>query len=160
MGLKAQSEIMEYIFMVVFLMALIIGLMLFLSWWNVSQSRVEALQSKEERIASITRYLMSEPMFANEDSMFDDAKLTAINDTDTVKCQEFEGILGSGWYVKIRSLDMEGEHPCKWSNYPDCNLWVICKEKQNHIAQRFPVNIYRKISDNVSIGILEVGVYS
>lgn len=157
MKLKAQYEIMEYIFMTVFLIVVIIGLMLFLFWWNFSQFKIEEIKNKDNRIISIARYIMVDPVFVNEDSIFDDAKLTAIN--MTIKCKELEDILGDGWYLKIKSLDLEGEKYCNWLRYPDCNFWVICKENKDHISQKFPVNIYRKISDKISIGILEVGVY-
>jgi hypothetical protein len=97
-------------------------------------------------------------MFTNGDSMFDDAKLTAIN--ASITCEDLRKILGTGWYVKIKALDMDGEKPCKWNEYPDCNVWSICDYMADHKANIFPVNVYRKVSDKVSLGMLEVGVLS
>jgi hypothetical protein len=108
----------------------------------------------------IGQHLMADYMFTNGDSMFDDAKLTSIN--ATVTCEDLQGMLGKNWYVKITALDMGGEKACRWNDYPDCNVWSICgyRSSRESLGQNFPVNVYRKSSDKVALGILYVEVYS
>lgn len=160
-GRKGQSEIMEYVLMVVFIVAAVIVIMFFLMWWNVQQFQVDALKNKQDRVIGIGQYMMGNYMFTNGDSMFDDAKLTAINATLT--CQELQKILGTNWYVKITALDMEGEKPCRWNDYPDCNVWGMCGYREgahNVFAKNFPVNVYRKLTDKTALAVMYVGVYS
>ena len=153
---KAQVELMEYILLVVFIAASIIGIILFLSWWNAKQLQVEGFKNQEDRLLAIGQYIMSDYSFVNGESMLDDSKLTSINAIHA--CQDLEGIFGSGWYARIKSLDMEGSKECDWMNYPECNSWAICDYTKVHISQKFPVNVYRKVQDKVALGILEVGV--
>ena len=148
---------MEYILLVIFIVASIIGILIFLSWWGGKQLEVEGFKNQEDRLLGIAQHIMSDYSFANGDSMLDDSKLTSINAVHA--CQDLEDILGNGWYAKIRALDMEGSIACEWIAYPECNYWTICDYKEEHIAQKFPVNVYRKVSDKVALGILEVGVY-
>jgi len=153
---KAQAELLEYLLLVVFIVASIIGIILFISWWNAQQLNIQGFQNQEDRMLGIAQHIMTDQAFANGDSMLDDAKLTSIIALHA--CQELEGIFGVGWYAKVKSLDMEGEIPCSWSAYPECNSWTICDYKEKHIGQKFPVNVYRKVSDKVALGVLEVGV--
>jgi len=158
---KGQSELMEYVLMVVFIVAAIIAIIFFLTWWNVQQFQMDAFKNRQDRVVGIAQYMMGDYMFTNGDSVFDDAKLTAIN--ASVTCEEMQKILGTGFYVKIKSLDMNGEKPCKWNEYPDCNAWSICGYKANardRFGQNFPVNVYRKVSDKTALGVLYVEVYS
>lgn len=161
-GLKGQSEMMEYILMVVFLVAAIIAIILFLSWWNIQQLQMEGFKSRQDRVVSIAEYMMNDYMLANGDSVFDDAKLTSVNAAG-IKCEDLQKIYGTGWYVKIKSLDMEGEKKCDWSGYPGCNVWTFCnyqERPESRSAYNFPVNVYRKVSDKVALAVLHVEVYS
>jgi len=158
---KGQSEIMEYILMVVFIVAAIIAIIIFLTWWNLQQFQMDAFKNRQDRIVGIGQYMMGDYMFTNGDSVFDDAKLTAIN--ASMNCDDLQKILGTNWYVKIKALDMGGEKPCKWNDYPDCNVWSICTYKENakdRFGQNFPVNVYRKVWDKTALGVLYVEVYS
>jgi len=158
---KGQSEIMEYILMVVFIVAAIIAIIIFLTWWNLQQFQMDAFKNRQDRVVGIGQYIMGDYMFTNGDSVFDDAKLTAIN--ASMSCDDLQKILGTNWYVKIKALDMAGEKPCKWNDYPDCNVWSICTYKENakdRLGQNFPVNVYRKVSDKTALGVLYVEVYS
>jgi len=160
-GRKGQSEIMEYILMVVFIVAAIIAIILFLTWWNIQQFQMDAFKNKQDRIVGVGQYLMGDYIFTNGDSVFDDAKLTAINASMT--CEELQAIIGQNVYVRIEAFDMPGDKPCRWNDYPDCNVWSICSQKQNAkdvLGQNFPVNVYRKVSDKTALGMLYVEVYS
>jgi len=158
---KAQSEIMEYVLMVVFVVAAIIGIILFLTWWNVQQLGMKSSENSQDRVLAIGQHLMADSMFVNGDYVFDDAKLTALGASDV--CASLQQMFGTGWYAQIRSLDMNGEKPCQWGNYPDCNSWTICTQKEKPpkvFAQNFPVNVYRKASDRMALAVLHVEVYS
>jgi hypothetical protein len=151
---------MEYVLMVVFIVAAIMAIIFFLYWWNIQQFQMDAFKNKQDRISGIAQYMMGDYMFANGDSIFDDAKLTAIN--ASVSCEDLQKILGTGWYVKITALDMDSEVPCKWNDYPGCNVWSMCSRKDSPemLGQIFPVNVYRKVTDKTAMGILYVEVYS
>jgi hypothetical protein len=158
---KGQSEIMEYILMVVFIVAAILAIIFFLTWWNVQQFQMDAFKNRQDRVVGIGQYMMGDYMFTNGDSVFDDAKLTAIN--ASMSCDDLQKILGTNWYVKIKALDMGGEKPCKWNDYPDCNVWSMCGYMENAkelFGQNFPVTVYRKVSDKTALAVLYVGVYS
>jgi hypothetical protein len=158
---KGQSEIMEYILMVVFIVAAIIAIIIFLTWWNLQQFQMDAFKNRQDRVVGIGQYMMGDYIFTDGDSVFDDAKLTAINASMT--CEDLQTILGPNIYVKIKVLDMNGDKPCKWNDYPDCNVWSICSYKENakdRLGQNFPVNVYRKLTDKTALGILYVEVYS
>jgi len=158
---KAQSEIMEYVLMVVFIVAAIMAIIFFLTWWNVQQFQMDAFKNKQDRIAGIAQYMMGDYMFSNGDAIFDDAKLTAIN--ASMNCEDLQKIFGTGWYVRITALDMDGEVPCKWNDYPGCNVWSMCGQKPDApdmLGQIFPVNVYRKVTDKTAMGILYVEVYT
>jgi hypothetical protein len=162
MGLKAQSEMMEYILMVVFLVAAIIAIILFLSWWNIQQLQMEGSKNLDDRVVSIAQLMMNDYMLANGDSVFDDAKLTSVAAAG-IKCEDLQKIYGTGWYVKIKSLDMEGERPCTWNSYPGCNTWTFCnyvEHPESRSVYNFPVNVYRKASDKMALAVLHVEVYS
>ena len=158
---KGQSEIMEYMLMVVFIVAAIIGIILFLTWWSGQQMEVESFKNKQDRVTSIAKSMMVESMLVDSQSIFDDAKLTSVNAVSG--CDNLQDMYGKSWYAVIRSLDMPGEINCSWGGYPDCNTWRVCNypsQKKSLLVQKFPVNVYRKLSDRVSFAILEVGVYS
>jgi hypothetical protein len=155
---KGQSEIMEYMIMVLLIVGAIIGIMLFLAWWGGQQVKAEGFSNQQDRIVSIAQVLMADYMFVDGDSMFSDAKLTALN--STISCEELQDVLGAGWYITVKALDMPGNVPCSWNGYPDCNYWAICPYKKEHMGQKFPVNVHRIVSDTVALGVLEVGVYT
>jgi hypothetical protein len=158
---KGQSEIMEYMIMVLLIVAAIIGIILFLTWWGAQQLQIEGFKNRQDRVVSVAQQLMGDYTFADEESMFNDAKLTAAN---TTPCEELQKVIGEGWYARIKALDMEGNVPCRWDNYPDCNYWEFCgyrKENVNELlTQKFPVNVQRSATDKVALAVLEVGVYT
>ncbi len=157
---KGQSEIMEYIVMVVLIVAAIIAIILFLSWWSIMQIEMQGSKNQNDKIVSLGQMIMGDYMLINEQAMLDDAKLTSLVSMSSEGCERLQALLGANWYAKIKSLDMEGDIPCTWGNYPDCNSWTICEYKEPHIAQVFPVNVYRKLSDKAALAVLEVGVYT
>ena len=162
---KGQSEIMEYMLMVVFIVASVIGIILFLTWWNVAQLDMKKGDILDARAEGLTQLLKEDSMLTAGPSVFDDAKLTSLG-LSGVKCEDLEKEFGTNWYAKIAALDVEGEIPCTWDNYPECNEWSLCSKKEIGnvktvlAKQPFPVNVYRKSSDSVAMGALYVEVYA
>ena len=149
---------MEYMVMVVLIVGAIIAIILFLTWWNITQLEMQGSKNRDDRILALGETLSGDYLLVNDQYMFDDAKLSSLGAIQA--CDKLQSQLGTGWYARIKSLDMGGEVPCTWNNYPECNVWTICSYKEKQPAQIFPVNVYRKSSDRVALAILEVGVYS
>ena len=88
--------------------------------------------------------------------MFEDSKLTSIT------CKDLQEIYGTGWFAELEALDymnLGEENPiCDDQNYPLCGKWVYCDRSDEAIIFELPVNIYRKRSDEVDIGLLKVGL--
>jgi hypothetical protein len=156
---------MEYMLMVVFIVASVIGIILFLTWWNVVQLDAKKTDNLDNRAEGLTQQLKGDYMLTTADSVFDDAKLTSLIPAG-VKCSDLEKEFGSNWYAKIVALDMDGETPCTWDNYPGCNTWSLCLKKEKSDVdtlwgkQPFPVNVYRKSMDKMAMGVLYVEVYA
>ena len=110
---KGQSEIMEYVLMVLFIVASVIAIILFLTWWNTQQLQMQGSQDRADSIVSLAQHLQADYMFISQDSMFDDSKLTSIG---TDACARLQQLFGEGWYARIKSLDMEGDVPCTCEN--------------------------------------------
>jgi len=159
---KGQSEIMEYILMIVFIVAAIIGFMLFLTWWNITQIQAQGFKDREDRVVALAQNMMNDYMFANGDSVFDDAKLTSVAAAG-IGCDELSLIYGVDWYVNITALDMPMERKCDWNGYPNCNYWSFCtyqEHPESRSAYNFPVNVYRKATNRMSLAVMHVEVYT
>ena len=160
--MKGQSEIMEYILMIVFIVAAIIGMMLFLSWWNITQIQAQGFKEREDRVVTLAQNMMNDYMFVNGDSVFDDGKLTSVNAAG-VGCDSLKEIYGEDWFVNITALDMPVEKKCDWSGYPDCNYWSFCvyqEHPESRAVYNFPVNVYRKATNRMAMGVMHVEVYT
>jgi len=156
---KAQASIMEYILLTFFILLIIVALMFFLSWWQFSQIGMEEHKLRVEKTLFLAKYVSNSPYFVKENSIFDDAKLTAVKSLGSDICRDFEEVFGYNWFIRVRVFDDEAEIPCSWGNYPDCNVWDFCTKNQKNISRIIPVNIYRKILEENGIGIMEVGIY-
>ncbi len=151
---------MEYILLTFFILLVIVGLLFFLSWWQFSQLGMEEHKVRMDRVMSLAQQVSNSPYFVKENSMFDDAKLTALKSLGSDVCTGMESIFGYGWFIKVRLFDGTGEEvPCTWGNYPECNSWTFCAKGQKNTSRAIPVNVYRKMSEKNSVGILEVGIY-
>ena len=161
---KGQSELMEYMLMLVFIVAAVIGIIIFLTWWNVTQFQMQGSKNRQDRVLSIGQDMMADYTLSDGESVFDDSKLTSLLALGPVdSCKGIEAIYGTSWYVKIKALDMGGETKCDWTTYPNCNVWEICSPKahpESVSAQSFPVNVYRKVSGKVALAVLRVEAYT
>ena len=156
MRFKSQSNLMEYLLLIFFVVFIIVALILFITWWQVTQLGMKKSQEIEDRALSLTKEILINGFFVKEESVFDDGKLTAAN--TTIKCEELKHILGEGWFMKIKTLD-ENVIPCNEDNYPDCNYWEFCVQDNPASIYAIPVNIYRRVQDRYDLGVLYVGVY-
>jgi hypothetical protein len=156
---KAQVSIMEYILLTFFILVVILGLLFFLSWWQFTQLGMQEHRLRMDRVIFLAKYVSSSPYFVKESAVFDDAKLTAIQSLGSGVCRDFEGILGDGWFIRVRVFEGDEEIPCTWTSYPSCNLWEFCTREQKNTSRTLPVNIYRKVTEENGVGMMEVGVY-
>lgn len=153
--------------MTFFVLVVIIGLIIFLSYWQVTQLGVEQTRTEMDRALFLTKHFLNSQQFVKKDSMFDDGKLTALFSLPNA-CEELQKVFGLDWFAEIRVLDgSDTEIPCTWSEYPDCNYWSFCVEDKSNISYVVPTNIYRRIGyilttgvlGRTDIGTLKVGVY-
>lgn len=168
-GRKGSVEMMEYMFLTLFVVAIVIAFVIFLSWWQVSQANVERSKSELDRTLALTRSMLVSPMLAKGDSMLEDARLTASASMGDF-CSKAGAVYGGGWFVVVRLFDGSNETPCTEEGYPDCNYWEFCREpaRKSYRSYVVPVNVYRSVDSVLETGILgrayagsmEVGLYS
>lgn len=170
---KGSVELMEYMFLTLFVIFIVIAFVIFLSWWNVSQMDVEKSGMELDKTLVLTKSLISSPFLAREDSMLDDGKLTVLQAMGQDTCTSIGSIYGADWFAVIRLLDGRNDTPCNQTSYPDCNYWSLCKKDlsapgaKNYRSYVVPVNIYRNMGMVLTTGVLgrsyvgsiEVGVY-
>lgn len=167
---KAQMGMLEYIMLTLIIMAIIIVLVFFLTTWQVTQLSQEKSRTITTQALSLTKLVSNSQYFVKSDSMFDDAKLTALAAGDY--CRELEPILGKGWFIEVNITGSSGQinsRECSIGNYPDCGHWVFdCPGVGDDFdAFVLPVNIYRNtgrvmesgILPTVDVGTLTAGVY-
>ncbi len=163
---SGQISILEYALLTFFVMVVIIGLIIFLSYWQVTQLGVEETRTRMDRALFLTKHFLNSQQFVKRDSMFDDGKLTALFSLPNA-CEELQEVFGLDWFAEIRVLDGNAPKECTWTNYPDCNYWSFCVEDKSNRSYDVPTNIYRRIGYTLTtgvlgrtdIGILRVGVY-
>jgi len=146
--LKGQGQMLEYLLLMVFVVAVILMLMMFLTWWQISQLGVERAKNQQEWSLSMLKQFTDSPYMTKENSMFDDAKLTALASMMPDGCQRLQEFYGDNWYAEIRLMDDEPVTECSQSNYPECNYWKICEQypdAEGRVTRVAPVNIYRNI---------------
>ena len=155
----AQAQLMEYIILILFVMIIIVMLALFLTGWQISNIEYERQKSFEKKAMFLTKSLITSPYLNKkgyeEGSMFEDSKLTVLT------CEDLQQIFGMDWWVEIQLVDsMLSDQECNEESFPMCGKWTFCKdEKKQYISFEIPVNVYRKISGDVNIAIMRVGLY-
>jgi len=156
-----QTHMMEYILLVVFIIILMVAFMILMTVFHIGGIKSEQSENVYKQSISITRFILNAPYFNNpnydDGSVLDDSKLTVAN------CTELRKVLGRNWFALVKIPPDGGpEILCNISNYPQCNSWVICNKTNVRIGtciHEIPVNIFRKMSNDVNIGILVVGLY-
>jgi hypothetical protein len=156
---KAQIGIMEYVLLTFFILVIIVAVILFFTGWQLFQMDLEKSKEAGDKTLSLTKQFLNTPYMVKENSVFDDGKLTALVSLSDV-CKDLEAVFGFDWFLEITIFDNNSRIECVWGNYPDCNFWSLCKKNRTHISYVVPVNVYRKTSERMDLGVLKVGVYS
>lgn len=154
--IKGQAQILEYFFLTFFVLMVIVLVGLFLMTYQSMTS--SSLQSEYETqdtmfmLKTFSNFPILNKRGYKEGSMFEDSKLTAVS------CGELQEVFGTGWFAEVR-IPSASETECDASNYPACNKWTFCEEDGDFQAFEVPVNVFRKTTKVVSIGVLTVGFY-
>ena len=153
---KGQAQIMEYILLSFFVVLIIVIATLLLTAWQITSVQSEQNKVFYDRAEFLLRAFTNSPYINKntfkEGSMMEDSKLTAIT------CEDLESLYGGGWFAEIESLEFKNE--CDDENYPLCGKWSYCKTDDPAVIFELPVNIYRKTTGEVDIGLLKVGLYN
>jgi hypothetical protein len=162
--MRAQASIMEYILMTFFLLVVIISMILFMGWWNVTQISIDQSKLAGSSALLLLQVLSNSEYIAEENSVLDDSRLTAIKAMQSEGvdfCSEFEPVFGRDSFFEVHVLDGNPEVECSFSSHPECNTWTFCKPDQSRSKTTYniPVNVHRKISGRNDIAILYAGVY-
>jgi hypothetical protein len=157
--MKAQFGIIEYIVISIFLVIIIAGVVIFLSYWQAAQIGLEKRTVLTEKVLSLTKEIFDHPALIKENVMFDDSKL----DRSKLEkiCKNLEEKFDVEWFAEIKAFEIvkTGE---KFS-FIDSMKMDLCEKKDEEdkkfVAYDFPVNVYRKKEKVTQMGILKVGVY-
>lgn len=162
-GISGQSSMMEYLLLSFFVLATIIVMIFFLTGWQFSQFNLENQKIQNTRVINLQDSFINSQIFVNENSVFDDAKLTSIQSFHYEACEDLAAIFGSDWYIEIQVLnpfdDCSGL--CSASTYPCCGRWEICTDdSRTSVNRNLPVNVYRKSTEKTELAVLKVGVFT
>ena len=152
---KGQAHMMEYFFLAFFVILVIVLLVFFLTGWQFSTLSSQKSEAQLQESMYLLRAFANSPLLNRvnfrEGSMLEDSKLSSLS------CEDVEKTFGENVYAEVSIPGFEVE--CTAGNYPLCGYWSYCKREGNMIAYDIPVNVYRKTTGKVEIGILTVGSY-
>ena len=162
--MKAQASIMEYILMTFFLMVVILSMVMFMGWWNITQISIDHNKLAGSNALLLLQDFSGSGYLSVRDSVLDDSKLTAIKlmqSQGSDFCRDFRPVFGNDWFLEVEVLDGNPRKECSFSSYPDCNHWTFCKKEQaaERTVYNMPVNVHRKVSGRDDLAILYAGVY-
>ena len=72
---KAQTHLLEYVFMTLFIVIMIVILIFFLTGWQFSQLRATESKTESDKALYIMKFFTQSPFFTKDESLFDDLKL-------------------------------------------------------------------------------------
>lgn len=159
--MRGQAGIMEYIFMALFIVFVIVVIVLFLGWWNVNQLGLDHQRVMDNRAFSFLKQLLGSEYIAVENSVLDDSKLTALSSLPDA-CNSLEEIFGPNVFFEVRIADSLPDKTCTYQNYPDCNEWSFCMpdgRKKSKYMYEVPVNVFRKTRERYDMAFLKAGVW-
>jgi len=177
--MKGQVAIMEYVVLLIMIVFIILFLLLMVFGFELMGSETGRSEDLDRRsLFTLQRMTSSEiinsPSF-QKGSVFDDAKLTALN---SLGCDDFRGLYGQETWAKVeRIFEKETCHPiynpdcndyiesienveCTPSIYPHCGYWEFCDENKGPrmMYRTVPVNVYIKMNETTVLGALSIGV--
>lgn len=158
--MRGQAQLMEYVLLSFFVVLIIVVVTFFLTGWQITTTNSEQRTMEYAKAEFLLRSFANSPYINRntykEGSMLEDSKLTAIT------CNDLQLLYGTGWYAEIEALDYQGSDvQCDAGVYPYCGSWIYCKEEgKTAVIFEIPVNIYRKLTGEVDVGFLRVGMYN
>jgi len=161
---KGQSNILEYIFMTMFIIIMILVLIIFMSWFQYSQIGMKSGSLQIEKAEFLMEYMTSSPYLVTKNSMFDDSKLTSLLYMDDY-CDSLDTVFGSDWSLNIELLTSEDGcyDNCTLNNYPCCGSWTLCDNRRECNKTRtyvIPANVFRKMNEKTHLAVMRVSVYA
>lgn len=138
---------LEYLILMIFVVAIIIVIIFMLSFYQISQINAEKNRNQQEKALTLLKQFSSSPYMVSENSVFEDGLLTALGMGVPSSCESLQREYGSDWYAEITLMDGEPVRECFQANYPDCNHWKICQKQESlgKIIRVIPVNVKRRI---------------
>ncbi|MBU0898799.1 MAG: hypothetical protein KKB03_03700 [Nanoarchaeota archaeon] len=163
---KAQASMMEYIIMTFFMMIIItfmVMMFLGIQFMNIDS---ESSKQKMDRSLALMKSFSKTPLFSKdssitEDTVIYDKKLTAAMLNEAETCENLRKIFGLHWSIEVAVIDGETEQLCDWTDYDNCNKWILCEEEitEGVLIRDIPVNVYRDSTDTVEAGLMTVKTY-
>lgn len=154
---RGQVHLMEYVLLSFFVLLIIVLITFFLTGWQISTTQSEQRRVVFDKAEFLFRALTNSPYLNKnsypEGSMLEDSRL------ESVTCEDLQKLYGTGWFIEIESISYPEE--CSQDNpYPECGKWAYCREEgKEAIIFDIPVNVYKKITGEVDVGFLRVGLY-
>lgn len=149
-----QAHLMEYVLLTFFAVLILLLIAFFLTGWQITGAESQKQELVLQKSLFVLKSFSNSPYINRrgfkEGSMFEDSKLTVL------KCEDLQNLFGKSWWAEIYIPGYT--EICTEENYPNCGYWKFCEKESESIIYEIPVNIYRKVSGNVDIGILRVGV--
>lgn len=137
-----QTEMLEHVLMLFFIVILLIGLLIGLAAWQASQARLEQARQQNQRALAIATALFAD---YSRDSTFNDAFLTALATDQT--CSQLTDRFGP-FFAEFQLLPADGTL-CIPALYPDCDTWQLCApptDAQQSTAYLLPITIDRSLA--------------
>ncbi len=184
--MKGQAAVMEYMVLMLMMVMVIVFVIIMVFGFQFISSGTERAEHLERQTlfvlqSLITSSVVSDPQYQKL-SVLEDAKLTVITE-----CDDIEEIFGEGvwinismYYEKPSCQGLTGSllQQCRNKaddiaeiqstrctsgsngNYPECGYWEFCEENREDrmMYRSIPVNIHRKIQNELLLGVIEVGV--
>ncbi len=161
--MKGQAHLMEYVLLSFFVLLVIVMFTFLLTGWQMSTIGSERERVKYSKAEFLFRAFTNSPYINKntykEGSMFEDSKLTAIT------CEELQQLYGTGWYAEVDWIEPVDTYlefkdvACTLDTYPECGKWSYCKTEGDARIYELPINIHRKTTGKIGMGMLRVGLY-
>ncbi|MBU0953763.1 MAG: hypothetical protein KKA90_05110 [Nanoarchaeota archaeon] len=167
---KAQSELMNYVFLTFLLMVAVTMIIIFLIGWQVTQLNFEKSKGITDRALFLLKYTTATPLLVKDVSLFDDRKLAMFAVGGEETCTKLASFVGGGdWFFNVTVFDGKAPVRCAPGEVTNCNQWSFCEQSgRKFTAFALPVNVYRTFAittptdflTQTDLGVVTVGVYT
>lgn len=167
---KGQFGMMEHLLLSVIILMIIVASMFFFFSFESTKKQGEAFKDDIHKIILDSILLSKSPMLTKNSLMFDDSKLAGFTGAyQKDGCEQVKKLIGEACVTIDKILIAEDKNDCDPANFAqtgrdECNSWTLCRETclrlqtTKNKALSIPVNIYRKISDRMDLGVLTVRI--